>query len=180
VKAFGVDDYTMVCTLALFTAYLVCQIFGYAHGTGRHRAVLTDESAQTALKYWFFCEIFYTLATSVLKISIGFFLLRITVNRVHIWIIRFIMITSAIVGTTYCCIVLFQCRPISYWWDLNTDHHGQCLSPALVTNTTYLVSALNSFADWTFGILPIFIVKDLQMKKSVKVVVSTIIGFAAM
>jgi hypothetical protein len=42
------------------------------------------------------------------------------------------------------------------------------------------VSGLNSFADWTFGILPIFIVKDLQMKKRAKVVVSAIIGLAAM
>jgi hypothetical protein len=90
------------------------------------------------------------------------------------------MVCSAVLGVTYCCVVIFQCNPISFWWDLNPDHTGKCLSASLVTNLTYVVSALNSVADWTFASLPIFIIKDLQMKKSSKVIVSTIIGFAAM
>lgn len=45
---------------------------------------------------------------------------------------------------------------------------------------TYLVSALNAVADWAFAILPIFIVKNLQMKKHTKVVVTLILGLAAM
>lgn len=90
------------------------------------------------------------------------------------------MIVSGIVGVGYTGLVIFQCNPISYWWDLRPDATGKCLSSAMVTNFTYAVSALNSFADWTFGILPIFIVKDLQMKKRVKVVVASIIALAAM
>ena len=180
VQAFGVDDYAMLCTLILFTAYITCQIGGAVHGSGKRRSQMTDENAQIALRYWFFCEVFYTLSTSVLKFAIGFFLLRITVNKIHIWIIRIIMAVSAVLGISYCCVVVFQCKPVSYWWDLDPTHHGKCISASLVANATYVVSALNSFADWVFGTLPIFIVKDLQMKRSVKVVVSTIIGFAAM
>lgn len=179
VKGFGLDDKIMVATLFLFTAYLASQLGGAAHGTGQRRKALTDENAQIALRYWFFCEIFYTLATSVLKIAVGFFLLRITVLPLHIWIIRIIMAVSAVVGIAYSCVVIFQCRPISFWWDLNPNHHGQCLSPALVMYFTYVVSGLNSFADWTFGILPIFIVKDLQMKMRVKIVVAGVIALAA-
>lgn len=170
----------MVLTLFVYTAYLSCQIAGAAYGTGRHREVLTDENAQIALRYWFFCEIFYTLSTSLLKIAVGFFLLRITIVPMHIWIIRFIMVVSAILGLAYTTLVIFQCKPISYWWDLDPNHTGTCLSSTMVTNFTYLVSALNSVADWTFGILPIFIVKDLQMKRRVKVVVVSVIALAAM
>jgi len=45
---------------------------------------------------------------------------------------------------------------------------------------TYVVSVLNSVADWTFGLLPFFIVRKLQMKKQTKVLVVSILGFAAL
>jgi hypothetical protein len=180
VKSFGLDDQLMVVTLFFFTAYLACQLGGAIHGSGQRRDTLTRESAQTAMRYWFFCEVFYTISTSVLKIAVGFFLLRITIVKIHIWIIRTIMIIAAFLGTAYTFLVIFQCSPISVWWDLDPDHNGTCLSASLVVIFTYVVSGLNSFADWTFGILPIFIVKDLQMKKRAKVIVSGVIGLAAM
>lgn len=170
----------MVIVLCLFTAYLSCQLGGAVHGTGRHREAITDANAQIALRFWFFCEIFYTMSTSILKIAVGLFLARITIIPLHIWIIRTIMAVSAVVGAAYTILVIFQCKPISYWWDLNPDHNGTCLSAALVMYFTYVVSVLNSFADWTFGILPIFIVKDLQMKRRVKAVVASVIALAAM
>lgn len=77
-------------------------------------------------------------------------------------------------------VVLFQCSPVSYWWDLDTSHTGTCISPNAVLYTTYVVSSLNSAADWVFGAIPIFIVKDLQMQRKTKVLVATILGFAAM
>ncbi|KAL1304322.1 hypothetical protein AAFC00_000724 [Neodothiora populina] len=180
IKAFGLDDSLMVLTQLFCTGYIVCQIGSIAHGNGKHRADISDHDAQIALCFWFFCEIFYVLCTSVLKVSVGYFLLRITVKPTHVLTIRVIMFASLAFGVAYTCIILFQCRPISYWWDLNPNHHGKCLSASLVMYTCYVVSALNAAADWIFGILPIFIVKDLQMKKSAKIVVATIIGFAAL
>jgi hypothetical protein len=180
VKGFGLDDKMMVVTLFFFTAYLACQLGGAIHGSGAHREHLTDEQAQTALRFWFFCEVFYTISTSIFKIAVGLFLLRITIVPLHIWIIRFIMAVAAFVGVAYTLLVLFQCRPMSFWWDLDPNHTGTCLSASLVMYFTYCVSALNSVADWTFGLLPIFVVKDLQMKRRVKVIVSGIIGLAAM
>jgi hypothetical protein len=180
VKAFGLDDQVMLITLCFFTVYIACQLGGAVHGTGQHRENLTDENAQIALRYWFFCEVFYTITTSIFKFAIGLFLLRITIVPTHIWIIRAIMAIAGVLGIAYTLLVVFQCKPVSYWWDLDPTHTGTCLSASLVMNFTYVVSALNSFADWTFGILPILIVKDLQMKRRVKVIVSTVIGLAAM
>ena len=170
----------MLVTLFFFTMYMICQFGGVAHGTGQRRSALTDANAQVALEYWFFCEIFYTLATTALKISIGLFLLRITVDRTHVWIIRGIMYSCVVVAITWCFIVVFQCHPVSFWWTLDPNIQGSCLSPSLVVDALYVISALNSIADWVFGILPIFIVRNLQMKTSVKVIVASILGFAAM
>ena len=77
------------------------------HRTGQHRANITDASAQIALRYWFFCEVFYTITTSIFKIAIGLFLLRITIVPVHIWIIRAIMAIAAVVGVAYTSLVIF-------------------------------------------------------------------------
>lgn len=101
IKGFGLDDKLMVVTLLTFTAYLICQMGGAVHGTGQHRSNMTDEAAQTALHFWYFCEIFYTISTCLLKIAVGFFLLRITVQKYHIWLIRLIMIVSGFLGIGY-------------------------------------------------------------------------------
>lgn len=170
----------MLITLLLFTAYLTCQFGGVAHGSGKHRSEITNENAEIALRWWFFCEIFYACSTSVLKVAIGLFLLRITVQPIHIWLIRIIMVASIVLGITYAFVILFQCNPISFWWDLSINAHGTCLSPEAVLYTSYVVSSLNSVADWFFGLLPFLIVKDLQMKFRLKAIVATILGFAAM
>lgn len=39
----------MLVTLLFFTAYLICQLGSLAHGNGRHRATMTDATAQIGL-----------------------------------------------------------------------------------------------------------------------------------
>ncbi|KAI5242546.1 hypothetical protein E4T43_04765 [Aureobasidium subglaciale] len=156
---FGRDDVAMLAAFALYLVYLICQLSAVAHGSGKKRALIADDDeAQTALMYWFFCEISYTLATATLKISIGLFLLRIAVVKTHIWIIRWIMIFNVVFAVPYCLLVTFQ----------------------FIVINTYIISVLNSVADWTFGILPFFIVRKLQMKRQTKVLVASILGFAAL
>ena len=46
---FGKDDIAMVAAMLAFLAYLVCQLCGIEHGTGKKRYLITDENAQTAL-----------------------------------------------------------------------------------------------------------------------------------
>jgi len=130
-------------------------------------------------QFWFLCELFYISAASMLKIAIGFFLLRVSVQKVHIWIIGIIIVGAAMFGTAYFFVALFQCHPISAWWT-----HGAgtkyCMDPTVIVATTYAASVINSLADWTFGILPIFIVWDLEMARRQKIMVAILLAFAAM
>lgn len=45
----GRDDVAMVAAFALYLTYLVCQLCGVAHGSGKKRKLLNDDDAQTAL-----------------------------------------------------------------------------------------------------------------------------------
>jgi hypothetical protein len=75
------------------------------------------------------------------------------------------------------CIVLVQCYPLSNWW---TAEKAGCIDPSIIVQATYTASALNSLADWTFGILPFFIVRDLNMSRRTKYIAAGILSFAAM
>lgn len=120
---------------------------------------------------------FYVASCCLLKVSIGVFLLRIAVQRLHIWIIWLFIAGNIIFGTVYDLLVLFQCNPISAWWTL--ERKG-CLDPKIIVDATYAASAINAVADWTFGTLPIFMVKNLNMSKRTKGIVIGILSFAAM
>jgi hypothetical protein len=57
---------------------------------------------------------------------------------------------------------------------------GKCLPSAVVVNSFYGYSALSCVTDWTFSIVPIFIVHGLQMDRKKKITVGFILAFCAM
>lgn len=88
------------------------------------------------------------------------------------------MVASGILGFTFSFVLIFQCWPVYDWWSLDPTQK-RCINPTVVIGLTYAVSGLNVIADWSLGILPIFVVKDLQMSKRQKKLVSGILAFAA-
>ena len=85
----------------------------------------------------------------------------------------------------YFGLVIFQCRPIGYFWNqywnkFGIPTRGQCVSPGVVEGSTYTHSALSALADWTLGILPIFLVWDLNMNPRTKVSVALILALGAL
>ncbi|KAI4853141.1 integral membrane protein [Aureobasidium sp. EXF-8845] len=177
IKSFGRDDVAMIVTLLLFTGYLSCQAAAVTHGIGRHRKDIPEEDLPIGFAAWMFAEVFYTASASVLKVAVGLFLERITQNKTHILIIRIMMGATMLIGTIYLFVALFQCTPISFYWDFSPNAKGHCISPLVLVVISYIASVLNGAADFFFGILPIFI--DLNMRRNTKIVVAAILGFAA-
>jgi hypothetical protein len=54
------------------------------------------------------------------------------------------------------------------------------MDPQIVVGSFYGYSALSCITDWTFSIVPIFIVQGLQMSQRKKVTVGFILAFCAM
>ncbi|KAK5119025.1 hypothetical protein LTR62_000236 [Meristemomyces frigidus] len=177
IKAFGKDDWVMMATQVIFTIYLVCQIGGVAYGTGQHLKDLEDWRAERALAFWWGCEVTYALSTVVMKVAIGLLLLRVAINRIHIWIVRLVVLSCCVCGGGLAVVLFFQCSPISAFWTLNPDD-GHCIDPEVLSGLTWTISGLNVLADWVFAILPGFVVKDLQMPLRRKISVACIMAFA--
>ncbi|OAL53642.1 hypothetical protein IQ07DRAFT_314914 [Pyrenochaeta sp. DS3sAY3a] len=177
-NTWGKDDSYMVVTLLVFTVYLSFQTVAAVHGTGRHRWNLRDEDARIALMFWYLCELLYVLANCLLKFAIGYFYLRVAIKRWHIWCIRLLMAGTVFFGLVYFFLVMLQCLPIHEFWN-NHPASSKCLPKGPTLGITYALAAVNASADWALGILPFFIVWDLEMKRTTKLLVAGILAFAA-
>merc|ERR1712029_623623 len=174
----GLDDTFMGITMGMFTILLAFQATAAVYGSGRHRKDLSDEDARTALFFWYMAEIFYVLANGALKFSIGYFYLRVAVQRWRLWTIKLIMAGTILFSAVYLFLAMFQCTPISEFWN-NHPASAKCIAAGPTMGISYALSSVNAAADWTLGILPLFIVWGLQMRTKTKALVVGILAFAA-
>ncbi|KAL2788750.1 hypothetical protein BJX66DRAFT_308180 [Aspergillus keveii] len=181
IKAFGWDDAVMVVAMAFYLMFSGCMIGGAIYGTGKKFAVLTAHQRVTAMKYWWLCEIAYCFASIGCKVSVCIFLMRITVKRLHIWLLSAVMAFTVLTGLLFMFIMLLQCKPLEYFWTrtaLDPTIEGSCISIEIVITMTYVYSAFAALCDFTVGILPIFIVRKLHMRRKTKLAVVGILGMA--
>ncbi|KAF7596904.1 hypothetical protein BBP40_011949 [Aspergillus hancockii] len=181
VKAFGWDDTAMVIALLFYVMFSACMIGGSLWGTGRKYKDLTAVQRVTAMRYWWLCEIAYCFASVGGKISICIFLMRITVKRIHIWILYTIMLLTVLAGVVFMFLMLLQCKPLEYFWTktaFDPNISGHCLDMKIIIAMTYVYSAFAAICDFTVGILPIFLVRKLHMKKQTKIAVVGILSMA--
>ncbi|KAF2840076.1 hypothetical protein M501DRAFT_674692 [Patellaria atrata CBS 101060] len=179
IKSFGWDDRLMVVTLIFYTAFIGGEFVVIRHGLGKHEYNLSSDSVVRARYFWYICEAFYILSTCFVKLSLGLFLLRFAIHRLYIWILRVTVIGTTLVSTTSFFFLLFQCNPASDFWNIGPSAHT-CLPARVVLGWVYAASAVNALADWTFGVLPILIVKDLNMDSRNKAVVAGILALGAL
>ncbi|KAK2007261.1 hypothetical protein LZ32DRAFT_632413 [Colletotrichum eremochloae] len=169
----------MIGLMLIYTVYLIIQIQGARYGTGRHRIDLSPEDNRNALLCWYICELLYIISTCLLKISVGYFLLRVSVRRAHIWTLRLLMLVTVLFGATYFFMFLLQCGPISTFWEQSPRVADKCFNNNVILAMTYTASIINCLADWAFGILPLFILWSLSLPKQTRLLAFSILSFAA-
>ncbi|KAJ8120435.1 hypothetical protein ONZ43_g2857 [Nemania bipapillata] len=175
VKAWGLDDWFMSFAAISFTLFVASAITGIHYGTGRHNADLKPSDREEAMKYWWLCYIWYCLTMIASKISIGVFLLRLTVSKMHHYIIYVVMLFTVSSGIVFFFVTLFQCTPITFFWDKEIKG-GKCIDPSIIAALTYLYSAFSVICDFTFSILPMFLIYTLQIDRRTKIALIPILS----
>ena len=126
-------------------------------------------------------EVFYPIAMVLIKISVGFFLLRIVIRPVHRRIVIVLIIFSAMAGMTYAFYGIFQCgNPIGgipIWERLISN---RCLGDSYVLGMGYSNAITNALTDFLFAAFPILIVRDSQMSFQEKAMISALLMIGAM
>ncbi|KAG9242572.1 hypothetical protein BJ878DRAFT_388800, partial [Calycina marina] len=180
VKNLGADDYCAFISWILFVFFYSFATAGAHHGTGQHLSnILPATEFPIAMKWWWACEPVYVLCSMALKLSIAFMLLRLTIVRTHRCIIYAVTAVTQAYSVFYFFLFVFQCRPSSYFWTQYTGGEGSCLPGDVVVSATYGYSAILCLGDWIFAILPVFMVWDLQMNRSTKISVASILAMGA-
>ncbi|KAH6618479.1 hypothetical protein C7974DRAFT_415853 [Boeremia exigua] len=94
VRSFGNDDWTMVLAMLLATGTFVCYVLEVPLGLGKHIAVIRMDMDRyrELLKVRLVHMICVTVGQCIVKISVGLFLLRLVVRRLHTWFLYSVIV----------------------------------------------------------------------------------------
>jgi len=93
------------------------------------------------------------------------------------------MVLTVLAGLVFMFLMLLQCKPLSYFWTqaaMDPSIEGHCISIDIIITMTYVYSAFAAACDFTVGILPLFIVYKLHMRKDAKLAIVGILSMACM
>ncbi|KAB8223190.1 hypothetical protein BDV33DRAFT_167626 [Aspergillus novoparasiticus] len=176
VKRFGWDDGLMVVAMILDLVFTITGIVGSIHGIGQKSEYFNDrpDDYRLAMLCWWTGLLFYTLASTLMRVSIALMLLRFTINLVHSAVLYVTIALSTIGCAIFFFISMFQCSPVRYYWD-SLVIHGKCYHKLLV-RAMYFYSAVCALCDLTIGILPALMMQPLTISRRSKLGLIVILG----
>ncbi|KAL6240001.1 hypothetical protein BDW75DRAFT_226706 [Aspergillus navahoensis] len=180
VKAFGWDDSLMVFAMALNILFALCGIIGARHGLGRKMVDFTNvpdpkNELETALFWWWLGQTSYVITCVVAKVSIALALLRLTVTKIHKYILWGIIGVSIVVGLVFWFMLMLQCKPVDYFWHRLTTM-GTCMDTDHILYMAYVYSVTATICDFILGLLPIALVWKLHMHRTTKAALAGILS----
>ncbi|KAF2675877.1 hypothetical protein K458DRAFT_482124 [Lentithecium fluviatile CBS 122367] len=179
-KVFGLDDWIMVFAMLLATACFICFKIEADYGLGKHFFVILADTAGYSkfAKVLYIHSIIIMVGISSVKISIAFFLLRLTgiasktpYSRFLYGVIAFmVLLTLACAGT-----LIFQCLPVEAIWNLPLrpppfgTGDAVCYSNTTFRNLGLMNSSFNIITDVLFATIPIPLIWQLQLNIRTKI-----------
>jgi len=179
IKAFGSDDWLAVATLAVFTIHSAFVFAGLQYLREEVDPNLVLYNAVEALKWWWAASLPYIICTVLVKWTFGLFLLRVGSTRIYSWTIYVVLAIITLFNFIYLFICIFQCLPVGHFWRQFEGQPGSCISRKTLTDLSYAAAALNTAGDVVLGILPIFLVRNLQLGLRTKISVAGILALGS-
>ncbi|KAL4868008.1 hypothetical protein BDV12DRAFT_109147 [Aspergillus spectabilis] len=179
-RRFYVEDGIMLVSMMCSAGVLACFVGESKHGLGQLMRTITADGNDEALAKWFWPHaLIIVLGISLVKISIGFFLLRFTAQKKFLKpFILGSLIFLALFTLASLLTLILQCIPVRAAWDfaLRGQPGTKCYS-----NTTYLSigkfnSAINIVTDFLYALLPVYMFYDIQVNRRTKASLMGILG----
>ncbi|KAJ5888359.1 hypothetical protein N7495_008400 [Penicillium taxi] len=174
--------YLLTQSIDFFIGMTTSLIGGTMTGVGHSQVDFPPDMIyyKDALLWYWLAENFFIWSASFAKLSIAVALLRLTVIKLHryiLWVVTALIIAS---GLLFGFILLFNCSPVSYFWMRSlSGSSGHCIPTSTTINVAYIYSVMSILADGTLGILPVFLVWKLQMNTRTKFAVGGILSLGA-
>jgi hypothetical protein len=97
------------------------------YGIGRHVFYLGHEMSVKAMRLDWVSQAFVIPALTIGKISVAFFILRLSNTRWHNWFMQTVNVTLIIINIPLIILTYAQCKPAALLWDPTL--HGVCWDP---------------------------------------------------
>ncbi|PQM43874.1 hypothetical protein VE01_10770 [Pseudogymnoascus verrucosus] len=169
----GTDDWLMGVALLFSIALVINACISTKFGWAGHLSAIPYKNLSPILQNIWISELLFTLTTSLVKISILLFYLRLAVTptwkRVIYGSIAFIVVWTI----AFCSLIIFQCTPVSDYWDpISTNCY-----PAEIALFTHGLT--NTITDIYVYVLPMKLVwkTNLPKRKRIELVIIFGAGF---
>lgn len=177
----GYDDYVIVVAMLAFI--LMCAFtfvslhYGFGVADPAVIAGMAHYNVMEAQRYFTIAQITYVAGFPIVRISVALVLHRIVQGWPRT---QQLLVGSMVVIGIYalgCLLVdVFQCIPLKAVWG---DGTGKCLSSKQLAGLGFAVAALDIASALFYAILPVFLLKGLQMGRRTKVAIIILLGLGA-
>ncbi|OJJ47301.1 hypothetical protein ASPZODRAFT_65422 [Penicilliopsis zonata CBS 506.65] len=163
IRNVGFDDWAMLLTMLLSLAGWAIIVPEVKYGAGRH-TVYVEKTAVKAMHLNFATQAIYLWSIGLVKISIGFFLLRFAPKRGY----KIFIITT----------LIFECKDIRTIWDSSIV--SKCFTTTELLALSYTNTALNILTDFIFATLPALMLRHLQVNRRTKASLTCILSLGVL
>ncbi len=161
----GVDDWTILASLVFTQTVNVMMIVCCGWGFGKHTKLLNPSVVHKTLHLYWFAQILYKIAIGLTKVSILAFYLR--VFGISRWFrISCFAVMGIVVAWTISSVMasILQCSPVKFAYDRRG--HGTCID---LGKFWYANAGYNITTDLIIIIMPILVIRTLQLPKRTKI-----------
>ncbi|KAF4973793.1 hypothetical protein FSARC_22 [Fusarium sarcochroum] len=172
-QCFGYDDWLMITGTLINMTHNAVIIWGTRTGIGTPDSGLNISIMIEGAKAIFIWQILYVSSSLFIKASICIQLRRIAIEKWHIIFLWTLIVSSVLTTIAAIVAVLIRCKPVPASWN---PALGTCENQHIIIVFTYVVSGMNILTDFAVAIIPIFILRKLQMRASLKRMTALVLG----
>ncbi|KAL3417394.1 hypothetical protein PVAG01_11394 [Phlyctema vagabunda] len=169
----GWDDYLILVAALSSTAIVVTVPFMFNLGIGLHIGTLTDHEIFYGRRAAWISQIFYYFALVFIKCSIVALYSRLVSKHMHLIVLytlgTLIMLHGLIISANQ--ITAHMCSPVSIIWGPTFPAH--CID---LLTFNYFNAAFHILTDILLGVLPIPVLRTLQLSRRKKLALATVFG----
>ncbi|KAF6808452.1 integral membrane family protein [Colletotrichum plurivorum] len=179
IHSFGTDDAVTTFAMATSIAGVAFVVSSVHYGAGRHAGDIDPHDFVIGMKLNFVSQELYLAGICLVKLSVGFSLLRVATKKIHKRVIASIMAfmaayTIALSALTQTLVV--QCDDIRVLWDPSVV--SGCWSTQTLQGLSYTNAAITILTDLIFATIPIAILWHLEVHRRARLRISLIVVLA--
>lgn len=178
-KFFGGDDILAIIATLSFTGACVTMLYGTKEGVWKPQDEVTAGVYREGLKVFFIGKVFYGFCTWIIKISFSITLLRIAKARYQIYLIWTVIIITTTFTCFYLTFIITTCYPVAYYWNRAVGAAGTCRNPHRMVIASYFQGVIIFGADTALTLIPVFMVKGMNMDSLTKKTVMFLLGLGS-